>query len=506
MTTEERLENLERELVRAKRRNRWLLTAVGLALGVLILAGTFGPTMAAAPAGATAGASTKAEADASGSATPRGQQAPLAPPTEEDKALVYHVLLANRDVLIRRTQNRYELWQKETQYQLKADLLEAYQEAKAELAVVEKELEQAPKPDPVKLEAERQARRESENAAASRAAIEKERALQEAAAAVRQKQEQKAAPAISLPVAERLSPLAPETVFARASPAVVRIVVKNEKLQRVCQGSGFFVTRDGLVVTNHHVIKGATTTALVLTNGEILFVESVVACDEKADLAIVKVKGTSFACLPLAPAGAIPAIGAKVYAIGSPEGLTNTFSDGMVSGLRQAPEGLLIQTTAAISSGSSGGPLLDVYGCVLGVTSSMLAAPDAQNLNFAISCESIWSLLSGATSQNATPSRASAVPSRVEPPPPPPPPAVPPRVEPTAPRAVEPAVPAVPSGVEPTAPQWRTCPMCNGSGIDIVECISCGGTGRDMGHPCRQCGGRGLNYCPRCKGKGMVSD
>jgi hypothetical protein len=91
---------------------------------------------------------------------------------------------------------------------------------------------------------------------------------------------------------------------------------------------------------------------------------------------------------------------AKVYAIGSPEGLTNTFSDGLVSGLRRDTEGLLIQTTAAISPGSSGGPLLDVYGRVLGVTSSMLAAPYAQNLNFAVSCESIWLLLSRATSQN----------------------------------------------------------------------------------------------------------
>jgi len=138
MTTDQRIENLEKGLASARRFNCWLLAAVGLALGVWILAGTFGPTMAAAPVAVTAGAPSKAEADASGSATPGWQQAPLAPPTEAypetAKDLAYRMLLANWDVLIRRAQNRYELWQKETQHQLKADLLEAYQEAKAELA------------------------------------------------------------------------------------------------------------------------------------------------------------------------------------------------------------------------------------------------------------------------------------------------------------------------------------------------------------------------------------
>ena len=150
------------------------------------------------------------------------------------------------------------------------------------------------------------------------------------------------------------------------------MTIEDKRRRPAGQGSGFFVSADGLLVTNHHVVADAATIR-VLTHADVeLKVTQVVAVDPTSDLALLRVAGTGLPHLELADA--VPAIGSRAYAIGSPQGLANTLSEGLISGVR-GPEGevKLIQTTAAISPGSSGGPLLNADGRVVGVTTLYLA-------------------------------------------------------------------------------------------------------------------------------------
>ena len=203
-----------------------------------------------------------------------------------------------------------------------------------------------------------------------------------------------AAPAPALPpgfVLDTPAPLSPEQIFEKASPAVVYITVRDKDFKPIGLGSGFFVDANGLIVTNYHVIKGAEFATARLSSGATLFLDGVVATDPNGDLALLKVSGGGFPCLKNAEP-ALPRIGSAVYAIGNPRGLENTFSSGMVSGHREISQGLkVIQVTAPISPGSSGGPLLNASGEVVGVTTAYLAT--GQNLNFAIPVSAISALI-----------------------------------------------------------------------------------------------------------------
>jgi Tfp pilus assembly protein PilF len=163
------------------------------------------------------------------------------------------------------------------------------------------------------------------------------------------------------------------------------------------------VDRNGLFVTNYHVIKNAHTAYVVLADETKLLVMGVAALDKKADLAILKV-AEKLVAQPLELAGPeVPPVGTKVFAIGNPRGLANTMSDGMVSGHRE-PDAIadflkiaLIQTTAPTSPGSSGGPLLAANGKVVGVTTG--SRIDGQNLNFAIPVSHVARLLARCESE-----------------------------------------------------------------------------------------------------------
>jgi putative serine protease PepD len=144
-------------------------------------------------------------------------------------------------------------------------------------------------------------------------------------------------------------------------------------------GSGFVVSADGLVVTNHHVIDSATqVTVKVGTDGKERSAQ-VVADDPSHDLALLKVD-TGSEKLPTLSLGdsSTVAVGDSTYAIGNPFGLDHTFTTGIVSALNrdlQSPNGATIsgaiQTDAAINPGNSGGPLLDAGGKVIGVNSQI---------------------------------------------------------------------------------------------------------------------------------------
>ncbi len=185
--------------------------------------------------------------------------------------------------------------------------------------------------------------------------------------------------------------LSSNEVYRKCAPAVVSIVAFNRRGREFRWGSGFFISRDGLVVTNAHVIKDAAKLALMMGDDTLIEVERVAVRDDDADLALLKIEGIAPAFLGLAPAA--PSVGDRVYAIGNPHGLSNTLSEGIVSAIRPAPGGggPALQTTAPISGGSSGGPLISEDGDVLGVTTQFVEG--GQNLNFAVSAPHVARLL-----------------------------------------------------------------------------------------------------------------
>ena len=147
------------------------------------------------------------------------------------------------------------------------------------------------------------------------------------------------------------------------------------------EASGFFISADGLAVTNYHSIQDAVRAAAVLSTGDMYEVESVIYYDPGIDIAVLRVsqtalKGhdtTAFATLELAPSGTGDLrVGDTVYAIGSPLGLGLAVSSGIVSATQREVDRYdlpCVMSTADISEGSSGGALLNVYGQVVAVTS-----------------------------------------------------------------------------------------------------------------------------------------
>ena len=143
------------------------------------------------------------------------------------------------------------------------------------------------------------------------------------------------------------------------------------------QGSGFVVSGDGTVLTNYHVIRGASRATAKFGGGTESEFAGVVAFDKNRDVAVLKLAGLPKAFLHVGDSDGIE-VGQKVIAIGSPMGLQNTVSEGIVSGLRNG----IIQVSNPISPGSSGGAVLDRYGNVIGI--SVATVTLGQNLNFAV--------------------------------------------------------------------------------------------------------------------------
>lgn len=182
-------------------------------------------------------------------------------------------------------------------------------------------------------------------------------------------------------------------VVKRSSDAVVLIVVSTSAGQETGLGSGFLISADGKIVTNHHVIKDAHSAIVKLSNGAFFPVSAVIASDADKDLAVIKVNGRNLPFLELGDADNLH-VGDHVLAIGSPLGLEGTVSDGIVSALRDVAKMKWIQTTAPVSHGNSGGPLLDMNGHVVGVITWGVNLQLGQNLNFAATANDVKDVLS----------------------------------------------------------------------------------------------------------------
>ncbi|RMG44968.1 MAG: hypothetical protein D6718_08830 [Acidobacteria bacterium] len=174
-----------------------------------------------------------------------------------------------------------------------------------------------------------------------------------------------------------------QELAARVRPSVVEIIGTVEETGDTSYGTGFVVREPGLVLTNAHVVAGVARPMVRTLDGALLASVEVIEAREDVDLALLRVTGWRAEPLPLRPGG-IPPVGTRVVAVGHPRGYEFTVSDGIVSARRRLEEGgiELIQTTAPISPGSSGGPLLDLEGRVVGVCSLTLS--EGQNINFAV--------------------------------------------------------------------------------------------------------------------------
>lgn len=174
--------------------------------------------------------------------------------------------------------------------------------------------------------------------------------------------------------------LAPRDIAARARPAVV-LVTALAGGQAIGQGSGFFVSADGRLVTNRHVVEGADQLRVELSSGEVYDRVFFVSADERRDLVILRIPVASSMPLSMTDEWGVQ-VGDPIYVIGNPMGLEGTFTDGLVSARRTVDGVALIQISAPISPGSSGGPVLNAAGEVVGIATSTVR--DGQNLNMAV--------------------------------------------------------------------------------------------------------------------------
>ena len=178
-----------------------------------------------------------------------------------------------------------------------------------------------------------------------------------------------------------------EDVYANNRDAVVTLIALDSSGNQKGLGTGFFTSSRGELVTNHHVVAGASSLLVKLRIGAMFSVSGWFASDQERDFAVLKVQGKE---LPTVRPGSLSSVrvGQRVFALGSPLGMEQTFTDGMVSSLRDGSEvnkprlQKVIQHTAPISPGNSGGPLFDEQGRVVGINT--FQSTTGQNLNFAI--------------------------------------------------------------------------------------------------------------------------
>ena len=182
--------------------------------------------------------------------------------------------------------------------------------------------------------------------------------------------------------------LSAEDIAEKALAATVYLEMKDRNGKTLGFGSGFFI-KPNLIATNYHVIEGAAKgTAKLVGKYTTYNIEGVTATDRTNDLALLKVTAYGVKTLPL---GDSVRIGETVYVAGNPKGLEGTFSDGIISSLRDKDTKGRLQMTAPISPGSSGGPVLNYKGEVIGI--SFMTIEGGQNLNFAIPSKYLKALL-----------------------------------------------------------------------------------------------------------------
>lgn len=181
-----------------------------------------------------------------------------------------------------------------------------------------------------------------------------------------------------------------QEVAKKAFGSTVLLVMEDGNGQPLSLGSGFFV-RNGEIASNLHVVEGAARGyAKIIGQKAKHDVEAITALDSFRDLVVLKISAARASTLILGNSDAVQ-VGETVYAVGNPQGLEGTFSQGIVSSIREVGNDKVLQITAPISPGSSGGPVLNGKGEVIGV--SVATFRGGQNLNFAIPSNYLKALL-----------------------------------------------------------------------------------------------------------------
>jgi len=183
-------------------------------------------------------------------------------------------------------------------------------------------------------------------------------------------------------------------IVKRVKPSTVVILTYDKDDKALKQGSGFFISREGDVITNRHVLEGAIKAEIKTTGGKTCPIKQVLAEDTEGDIVRVSVDIPPGIATPLRISGSLPSEGERIIVIGSPLGLDQTISDGIVSAIREIPgHGKVVQITAPISPGSSGSPVVNTKGEVVGIATFLVR--EGQNLNFAIPQERLAKLSTG---------------------------------------------------------------------------------------------------------------
>ena len=185
----------------------------------------------------------------------------------------------------------------------------------------------------------------------------------------------------------QVQPLTPKEIAKSAAKSVVRLEGERNL------GTGFVVQADGWIATNLHVVAPAANMRAVFGDGRKFAVVEVLGFDPERDVALLRIEADK---LPVLPLGGDVSAGERVVAIGHPLGLSNTVSDGLISAVRViAPDVSLLQISAPIAPGSSGGPLFNERGEVIGIATAVLR--EGQNLNFGVPIAYLKKLMASPT-------------------------------------------------------------------------------------------------------------
>ena len=192
-------------------------------------------------------------------------------------------------------------------------------------------------------------------------------------------------------------PMTAEEIFSAVSPSIVKVVAPDGS-GGISQGSGV-VTGGGVVITNCHVVTNDS--QIQVKQGNQTYSASVRVADRDLDLCSLSVAGLTAPPVTMSTFDA--KVGQRVYAIGAPQGLELTLSEGIISALRATDNGAIIQTSAPVSPGSSGGGLFNTSAQLVGVVT--FQAKSGQNLNFALPAAWISEMTSRDSSTGLAPAR-----------------------------------------------------------------------------------------------------